>query len=442
TPIFSVICDRSPSLALEILNIDESINLELRDDYFSTILQRCVQKGNIQMVRELVKKGANIYTSDDDEANIVVVCCDVNQPEIAVYLLTIFDPKKEDFLFKKNNMGFNFLDFAYLYDLVEVIELAEKLYPKKCFVDKKLGVTNGYRLDPRYTSMSDILLVESNLNQIESTLFEACHQYDLLKIQKILSCEVEIDVNKQLNGKNLLCYLGVPRGESQDIDYFCVLDSLFKRGFDAKDISLVEIGERLTTLMPIDHEYEDFFAYQDRLVDFFAMLIDRGANIFDKTNDSDYFSAILAAHIPRVGRLLLERVSINLETVMKHDGMTILLKAVAIGNKKIVDILIKKGANLSAVDNFGKNILSIACECNSGMIGEYLIDLLVDKRIYDIFVEDKNGRSFLTAAFQKNFVGVINKIRMLYRKFIKESIFCVGMYDYMNLIYIVESYIL
>ncbi|XP_071086553.1 putative ankyrin repeat protein RF_0381 [Haliotis cracherodii] len=78
-------------------------------------------------------------------------------------------------------------------------------------------------------------------------------------------------------------------------------------------------------------------------------------------------------------------------------GRTAVMKAAAVGNKNVFDLLVGKGCNLSAVDDTGNNILHLACFGGNVHIVEYLIT----HKIADIESRGHFGRTpVMTAAVQ------------------------------------------
>ncbi|XP_048258286.1 putative ankyrin repeat protein RF_0381 isoform X2 [Haliotis rufescens] len=78
-------------------------------------------------------------------------------------------------------------------------------------------------------------------------------------------------------------------------------------------------------------------------------------------------------------------------------GRTAVMKAAAVGNKNVFDLLVGKGCNLSAVDDGGNNILHLACVSGNVHIVEYLIT----HKIADIERRGPFGRTLVMIEAEK-----------------------------------------
>ncbi|XP_046585248.1 ankyrin repeat domain-containing protein 50-like [Haliotis rubra] len=74
------------------------------------------------------------------------------------------------------------------------------------------------------------------------------------------------------------------------------------------------------------------------------------------------------------------------------------------GNKKVVDLLVSKGCNLSVVDDLGRNILHAACFGDN----EDIVKDLVSRGIADIDSRDNQGRTPAMYAAEKGYKKVVD----------------------------------
>ncbi|XP_046585167.1 ankyrin repeat domain-containing protein 50-like [Haliotis rubra] len=74
------------------------------------------------------------------------------------------------------------------------------------------------------------------------------------------------------------------------------------------------------------------------------------------------------------------------------------------GNKKVVDLLVSKGCNLSVVDNLGGNILHAACLGDN----EDIVKDLLSRGIADIDSRDNQGRTPAMYAAAKGYKKVVD----------------------------------
>ncbi|XP_048258284.1 putative ankyrin repeat protein RF_0381 [Haliotis rufescens] len=199
----------------------------------------------------------------------------------------------------------------------------------------------GHRLDtegkmPHLTSMWEIQ--EGNMKLIyydrNHMLYEACREGKLEIVKNILSTG-SVDINNKSQGGWTPLLLAASTGQKD------IFDVLVRKGCNT------------------------------------SALLDNGNNILHvaclsgNTDIIEYLTAV---------------VSIN---SIGMYGRTAVMKAAAMGNKNVFDLLVGKGCNLSAVDDKGNNILHFACF--GGNV--HIVNYLIKHNIADIESRGQVGRT-------------------------------------------------
>ncbi|XP_046574309.1 serine/threonine-protein phosphatase 6 regulatory ankyrin repeat subunit C-like isoform X2 [Haliotis rubra] len=137
------------------------------------------------------------------------------------------------------------------------------------------------------------------------------------------------------------------------------------------------------------------------------LLVSKGCNlsVVDDLGRNILHAACLSDNVDIVEDLLRHGI-VDIESKDKN-GATPVMYAAEQGNKKVVDLLVSKGCNLSVVDDLGRNILHAACLGDNVGIVEYILS----RGIADIYNRDSNGKTPVMYAAQTSKVWdfLVNK---------------------------------
>jgi ankyrin repeat protein len=382
--------------------IKKKADLNLQNNEGNTALMIAIQNQNFQMARILIQNEANVNMVDKNGKNALLYVIQSEETSLSLDVLKMLIKKKAD-LNLQNNEGNTALMIA---------------------------------IENQNFQMAHILILNgANVNMVDKTALlyvvrykETCHSIRLLKMM----IQKDVDVNLQNKGKtalmiaiengndvtaNLLLQNGanvdlITERQETAIHYFCSIGKIQSVHFLIKHNANLNIQNSLgKTPLMIALENKNFMI-SEMLIDYNADL-----DIFDRNEESFWFyfcafnsneflknqssEAILwyfKEYKPKSGKCLIgpnEQRNENLRRYFvdfhkkclskleerntwfdkpNHEGQTPLLRAIQRkADKWIIELLIRKGANISHVSKRGETALSYAIENNLVDIAELLI---------------------------------------------------------------------
>ncbi|XP_046326546.2 ankyrin repeat domain-containing protein 50-like [Haliotis rufescens] len=137
----------------------------------------------------------------------------------------------------------------------------------------------------------------------------------------------------------------------------------------------------------------------------FNLLVNRGA---DLTLDGNIFSLACKGSETEIVKLVLSHLSVDIN-VRGCDGRTPVMQAVCKGQLEMVKLLVSKGADMTLVDNFGDNILNLACDEGHTEILQYVLS-------QDMQAINNRGRYGRTPVVWAAFEGHRDILELLVKK--------------------------
>ncbi|XP_048253970.1 probable palmitoyltransferase AKR2 [Haliotis rufescens] len=236
----------------------------------------------------------------------------------------------------------------------------------------------------------------------DNILHEACREGDVSRVQYILT-EGHVDLNSREKEHRMTPLMLAARwGETE------VFDLVMSKGGNA---SLVDInGDNILHLACLGGHVEMVrYIASQKIVDInsrgvygrtplmfaaikghrgvFDLVVSTGGNasLVDTNGDNILHLACLGGHVEMVKYILSQKiVDINCRGMV---GRTPLMMAAGMGHKRVFDLLVSKGGDVSAVDVNGGTILHMPCF--SGHIE--MVKHILSQDIVDIHAKDKDG---------------------------------------------------
>ncbi|KAG4087429.1 ankyrin repeat-containing domain protein [Neocallimastix lanati (nom. inval.)] len=294
---------------IPILLETNKIYIDDLDNNGNTALVYAVKYGNIELVKTMVKYGANINVKSNNGKPILIIAVKNNNIEIVRYLIKCgIDLNNVD------NNGDSALSIAIRCELLEI---------------SKILIDNGANINIKDGSSNTLLLTSllTNNEELYSYLLNKCNDLNIKNYddKTVLNIFTE---KEDLNKVKLIIYYGA-------------------------DINSVDIYGNTPLLIAINKK-------NDQLINY---LIDYGAdiNIRDKNGDTPLIIATKRNYIKCCEKLIQSDVNVNCKDSYGNTPLMIAIKHEKI---ELVKMLIKDSC-LNEENNLGETPLSLAIGCNS-----------------------------------------------------------------------------
>lgn len=304
---YKLISNKRDYLALALLFIENGLQIDTSDDEGKTTLQKEIENKNFENADFLIKCGANLNVTDENNRNIIF-------NEI---LKGYSNYKMIDFLVARGaNIDIKDIDERSVVDIiVELIAVTKNL--------KKLSP----QLAP---------------------IFKEGEKYDIL-LKKVLTCKPNINISR-LDGTNVLFDMLLYNDFETlrlIINYGIELNSKDKKGRSPLAF-MVEEGLKI-------RDKKDKDSFFERLVNFLKYRV--SVDIQDIEGRTVIHKAVIANDISVVEKLLTKKANLSLKDI---HGRTALHHTQWKGNFQIARWLIAAGADINQPDNSGFTILNYA----------------------------------------------------------------------------------
>ncbi|XP_067685531.1 serine/threonine-protein phosphatase 6 regulatory ankyrin repeat subunit A-like [Haliotis asinina] len=374
--------------------VTQGADLLVTDEDGQTILHRACHGGNIKIVNYvLIQNIVDINSKDDKGMTAVLVAAFLGNREVLDFLVR----QGVDMLVADND-GQNILHLACQKGNVEMV--------KYILTKKRLGInTKGF------WGMPPVL---------QSAYYGKKEVFDVLVKQG-----ADLSVVDEYGDNILHCAC---HGGSVEIANHILMQNIV-------DINS-KGDEGMTPVLVAASEGER---------EVFDFLVTQGADLLvtDEDGQTILHHACHGGNMEIVNYIRIQNiVDINSKD---DEGMTAVLVAASLGNREVLDFLVRQGADMLVADNDGQNILHLACKEGNVEIVKYILtkkllgintkgirgmppvlqsayygkrevfDVLV-KQGADLSVVDKNGDSILHLACRRGNVEMVNDI--LTQKFV------------------------
>ncbi|XP_067653188.1 serine/threonine-protein phosphatase 6 regulatory ankyrin repeat subunit A-like [Haliotis asinina] len=393
------------------------------DDKGITPLLLAAGYGNKAVFHMLIERGADALTKDSRNRNVLHWACQGGSVKIVEYILTqnIVDINGND-----ENKTTPLLLAAY-HGKIDVFRLLIEKGANTLAVNQKgrnslhLSCIGGYVDTVKYVlSQTSVGINSKDCEKLTPVLLAAYHGkrevFDILVKKGAHLSEIDED------GDNIL-HWACRGGNVKIVTYILIQNIVDINGKGDKEITPVMLA-----------------AYHGK-TEVFDILVKKGADlsVIDEEGDNMLLWACRGGNVKIVNYILIQNiVDINAQN---NGGETPVMLAANSGDREIFDILVRKGADLSVIDNNTDNILHWACRGGNVKIVNYILmqnivdinckgyeeitpvliaayhakneafDILVQKGA-DLSVIDENGDNILHWACRGGNVKIVNYILM------------------------------
>ncbi|XP_046560779.1 putative ankyrin repeat protein RF_0381 [Haliotis rubra] len=374
---------------LEIVKFIHSqniIDIDSRGRNGTTPLMSAALFGKKEVFRFLMKKGADISKEDDDGENILHASCQGGNVDIVKHVLT----RKVLYTNSTDNNGITPLMLAAGYGNQVVFHF---------LIERRANTLARDDAD-------------------RTILHWACQGGNVKIVDGILTQNI-VDVNSNDGEKTTPLLLAAYHGK-RDVLVLLIEKGAYISAVDHESKNILHLsctgGHVDTVKYVLNQSIVDINSKDDEAMtpvmlaaslgkrEVFDILLKNGADlsVVDKGGDNILYSAIRGGNGKIVNYILIQNiVDINSKY---SDGMTPVQLAAYYGQKEAFEILVKKGADLSAVDESGDNILHLACVGKDEEIMKHVLRL----DILDINCRDTDGSTPLLLAIEYNARGVFD----------------------------------
>ncbi|XP_048247424.1 ankyrin-3-like isoform X2 [Haliotis rufescens] len=434
--IIHVACSGSNAAIVKELVSNDKISLEKKDLLGRTPLMKAASTGNKKVFNLLVKEGCNLSAMDYEGNNMLHYACSGSSVFIVRYLLrqkvADIESRGEDgmtpvMVASKNGQKkvFDFLRGKRC-NLSVVDELDNTVLHAACCGDSVYIVT--YLLSNKIVDIErrdacgitpvmvaamkgqtevfhvlvrngcDLSVVDDHGDNI---LHNACYSDNVSIVKDILSRKL-VDINSKGYDGNTPLMVAAKEGNkkvfdllvSNECDQFDVSDNggnILHAACLSNDAMLVK-DILLRGVSDIESRVEDgatpvMLAAEKGHKEVFDLLVSEGCNLEVLDNDgcNILHAACSSDNVKIVEDILSRKIAhINSRT---SDGLTAVMMAAANGQKKVYDLLARKGCDLSVVDAMGDNILHAACASDN----VNFVNCILSRDLADIESRGENG---------------------------------------------------
>lgn len=336
----------------KIINIDPSIDINLRDNYNEYLLSYAILYNNLELVKILIEKGAKIDIVDTEHRCILYTCIKYGYNDITFFLIKI----------NNDIIGINILDIK----------------------DKNNRIPLHYAIQKKEKNIVEKLLeAGSNSNFQDNTGYNALHQ-------SIFTRDIDIV-------KTILKYIGT-------------INSRTKTGETALHLSvnlkLYNISELLIDnninidIQDYSHEFTvSHYVATTNQLDILYKLIEKNANfnIQDIFGNTPLHYALIEENYIVASELLNTDINLNLWNLDGKLPLHIFLENYDDRYEDLLEKLIDK-TNLSIRDNNGNNCIFYIVNLN---LWKKYKNILVHKKI-DLYTTNKNNVMLIDIVKEKD----------------------------------------
>ncbi|XP_067653211.1 serine/threonine-protein phosphatase 6 regulatory ankyrin repeat subunit B-like [Haliotis asinina] len=379
--------------------------------------------GNKLVFHFLIERGADTFTKDSTNRNVLHWACRGGSVKIVNYIITqnIVDINGSD----DNNM--TALLLAAYHGKIDVFRLLIEKGANTLAVNQKsrnslhLSCIGGHVDTVKYVlNQTSVDINSKDCEKMTPVLLAAYHgKRELFDV--LVKNGADLSVIDE-DGDNILHW--ACRGGNVKIVTYILMQNIV-------DINCKGDEEMTPVLIAADHGKKDAF----------DILVKRGGDlsVIDEDRDNILHLACRGGHVKIVNYILMQNiVDINAKNT---GGETPVMLAANSGEREVFDILVRKGADLSVIDNNDDNILHSACGGGNPKIVTYILmqnivdinckgdeemtpvliaayyakheafDILVKKEA-DLSVTDGDGDNILHLACRGGHVKIVNYILM------------------------------
>ncbi|XP_067673680.1 putative ankyrin repeat protein RF_0381 [Haliotis asinina] len=370
---------------VEYILSKDTANINIGDENGVTPAMIAAQIGRRDILELLVKRGADLSLTNDEERNVLHVACMEGNMEVAKYI------HSQNIIGIESTDGFETtpLMFAAVSGKIEVFSFLIRIG-----ADVSRENANGENI-LHLSCRSEIVeivnfILTQNILNVNCTgtygttpLMAAC--YGNGTVFDLLIKRGADTLAKDEDNRNILHHAS--RGGNEAIVNYILTQTVL-------DIN----SKTILKMTPV------LFAAFEGKIDVLDLLIERGAytTAVDYNNGNILHLSCSGGYVESVKHVLkLNIVDINSK---EGDGRTAVLVAAFKGNREVFDILVKEGADLSAVDDCGDNILHLAC------LGENveIVQRVLALKVVDINSRGADGMTPLLTAVACNARDVID----------------------------------
>ncbi|XP_067668072.1 serine/threonine-protein phosphatase 6 regulatory ankyrin repeat subunit A-like [Haliotis asinina] len=421
-------------------------DIESKDRMARTPVMYAAQKGNRKVVDLLVSKGCNLSVPDDRGRNIIHTVCLSDNTDIVedllcrgiadtestdgmgrtpvMYAAAEGNGKVVDLLVSKgcnlsavDDLGRNIIHAACLAESVDIVQDLLSHGIVEIESKDRMGRTPVmYAAEQGNKKVLDLLVSRGcNLSVVDdqgrNILHAACLSDNVDIVDYLLSLGIA-DIESRGEGGDTPVMYAAEQGNKKVVNLLvskgCNLSIVDDLGRNILHVAClsdnVDIVENLLSREIVDTESRDrmgatpvMYAAEQGNKKVLDLLVSKGCNlsVVDDLGRNILHAACLSDNIDIVEDLL----SHGIADIESGDsvGRTPVMYAAEKGNRKVVDLLVSKGCNLSIVDDLGRNMLHVAFSSDNVDIAEDL-DLL---SITDIESRDRIGRTPVMHAVEK-----------------------------------------
>jgi len=375
TPLFIALRRRNFKIALILLENDK-INIDEKDNNGNTALVLAVKCGNLELVKSLIKYGANINVKSNNGKPLLSIATNNNNIEIVKFLV-----KSGVDLNILDNNGDTALGIAIRSQSVEI---------------SKVLIDNGANINVKDGGNNTILLTSllTDNEELYTYLLNKCD--DIINIKNYdEKTALNIFTEKEdLDKIKLLIYYGADINSMDMYGNTPLLIAIYKKNDNiinflidnGADINIknkngdtplliatkknyIECCKKLIN-NNVNVNYKDsngnsslMIAIKNEKIELVKMLIgDSCVNEENKSGETPLYLAVINNSIELTK--LLVKYGANINYKYKNDGDTIIMKAFDFYNRKkdIIKYLLDKGGNINEKNNEGNTILGDICK--------------------------------------------------------------------------------
>jgi ankyrin repeat protein len=324
--------------------------------------------GNIDVVRDMLAKGADINSEDSNKDTALIFASYNGHTQIVDLLI-----KAGANLNLQNSYKSTALILAASYGYIEIVELLIKAGADLNIQNNNKNTALTLASFKGYTEIVDLLIKAgadiNSQNNVKDTALTLAASYGYTEIVELL-IKAGADLNIQNNVKDTALTLASWKGHTEIVDLLIkagadfIFDNYNALTFAAREghVQIVDLllkaGADVNARTPQENTVLTLAAWKGhtQVVD---LLLKAGADVNIQTSNKNTALMLAATygHTQLVDLLLKAGADLNLQTIKKN---TALILAAANGYTQIVDLLLKAGADYTIKNNEGKTALNVA----------------------------------------------------------------------------------